>query len=215
MELIVFIHGCISGSEYHSVIWLFLLASSMIVELIFLIFTGSAYMLKRRKRALIFLYINTLMQSYAASGILAILDLYMSNFLLHSDSSANAITAAFVVVMSAVGPLGGYFSDHVIGNYRTQVWCQTIWVIGQVWHVLLLCHYLYAVIIVIVVTTQVLVLVMTLSFVDSWLGGVTSMSVRLFVTAGLLILAFGQGLIQPVQPVIIAGELHALVDNVL
>ena len=46
---------------------------------------------------------------------------------------------------------------------------------------------------------------MTLSFVDSWLGGVTSISVRLFVTAGLLILAFGQGLIQPVQPVIIAG----------
>ena len=56
---------------------------------------------------------------------------------------------------------------------------------------------------------------MTLSFVDSWLGGVTSMSVRLFVTAGLLILAFGQGLIQPVQPVIIAGVFHALIDNVL
>ncbi len=61
---------------------------------------------RTRRKALLFLYLNAALQSFSSAGILAILDLYMSDFLLLSGSTANAITAAFIVVFSAIAPIG-------------------------------------------------------------------------------------------------------------
>jgi dipeptide/tripeptide permease len=74
-------------------------------------------------------------------------------------------------------------SDKRLGNYRTQVICQVIWVIGQA-----------------------IVLLLTVSAVDKLLGGVTGHAVVPLVTIGLLVLAVGYGLIQPMQSVLVADQ---------
>ena len=66
---------------------------------------------RRRRRALWFLYLNAALTCYAGTGLLAILNLYLSDYLLLSSSAANAITAAYIVVFSALAPVGGYLAD--------------------------------------------------------------------------------------------------------
>ena len=65
---------------------------------------------RRRRRALWFLYANAVLSCYAGTGVLAILNLYLSDYLLLSSAAANAITAAYIVVFSALAPVGGYLS---------------------------------------------------------------------------------------------------------
>ena len=141
--------------------------------------------MRRRRFALFFLFLNAMFQSFSAAGIIAILDLYMSDFMQFSDHTSNAISAAFIVVFSAIAPLGGWLSDKQFGNYRMQVVCQFIWVAGQA-----------------------IVMVFTIRAIDSVIGGVEGSPVRVLVTIGLLILAVGYGLIQPMQSVFVADQFN-------
>ena len=137
----------------------------------------------RRRWGLFGLYFSIALQSFSGAGLLAILDLYMSNYLNIGSNTSNAITNAYVVVNSAVAPLGGWLGDKKIGNYRTQFWCQVLWVIGQA-----------------------LLMLMTVSAFNSILGGVDSVAVRLLVTTGFLIQGIGSGIINPIQSVFIADQ---------
>ena len=188
---------------------------------------------KRRRRALFYLYLNAVLTCYAGTGLLAMcvprahhaqispqpsINLYMSDFLLLSSSAANAITAAFIVVTSVLAPVGGWMSDKRLGNYQTQVICQVRSVCTHRSDLPRVCgagdhrgrdadH----------ACDDTAVPGLGAGRRAGHIG-VTSYStsthhvttpshaqVRLFVTAGLIIVAVGTGLVQPVQFVLVAG----------
>ena len=144
---------------------------------------GSAAARRARAVALGCLYGNAAFQSFSSSGIQAVLNMYLNEFLVLTSASSNALSAAFVVAFSLLAPVGGYIADRRWGNYRTQLVAQIVWAIGMTVIVLItwrVCYTLF--------------------------GSATAAGTRTIAGVGLFLVAVGYGVVQPLQSVLVADQ---------